>query len=211
MEKLIVIDHPIAHHKLSILRDKNTEPKQFRRLMEELSQLLAYDVTRDTKVVEVDVETPMATFRGSRVSEKIALISIMRAGNGMLEGMMKLLSYASVGHVGIYRDKFINNTVEYYFRVPSDIQERDVILLDPLLATGDTASAAISRLKEYGVKGIKFVTILASKQGIDKIRKEYPDVQIYTMSVEPEMTAEGYLLPGIGDAGDRLYGTVTDS
>ena len=144
------------------------------------------------------------------MNENVALISIMRAGNGMLEGMMKLLSYASVGHVGIYRDKFINTTVEYYFRVPNDIEKRKVILLDPLLATGDTASAAIARLKEYGVKEIRFVTILASKQGIERLIKDHPEISIYTLSVEPELTADGYLLPGIGDAGDRLYGTIEE-
>ncbi|MBK8202877.1 MAG: uracil phosphoribosyltransferase [Bdellovibrionales bacterium] len=199
-----VVRHPVVQHKLCQLRDKTTRPRQFRELMEEVSQLLAYEVARNFELEPVDVETPMRLTKGHRISDRVVLVSIMRAGNGMLAGMQRLLSFAPVGHIGIYRDKFIKSTVEYYFRLPKQMEGAKVILLDPMLATGDTAVAAISRLKEYQVSEIRFVTIIASRPGLEKVHEWHPDVEIYTLSVEPEVNEMGYIVPGIGDAGDRL-------
>ncbi len=203
-----VITHPLAQDKLWHLRDKKTAPDNFRRLISEISQILAYEMTRDLKVKSHKVETPITHTTGNKIVENMALVPIMRAGQAMLDGMLGLLPYCAVGHIGIYRDKFVNNTVEYYFRLPKDVKGMRMAVLDPLLATGDTAIAAISRLKEYNVGPISFVTILAAESGLERFQKIHPDVMIYTLSVEPEVNAQGYIVPGIGDAGDRIYGTV---
>jgi len=202
-----VINHPLAQDKLWHLRSRETSPDNFRRLVGEISQILAYEITSDLKTKNVKVETPLKTTTGPKIIENMALVPIMRAGQAMLEGMLNLLPYCGVGHIGIYRDKFVNNTVEYYFRLPKNVQGMRVAVLDPLLATGDTAIAAISRLKEYQVGSIVFVSILASEKGLERFLKAHPDVHVYTLSVEPEINDQGYILPGIGDAGDRMYGT----
>jgi uracil phosphoribosyltransferase len=203
-----LISHPVVKHKLSILRDKKTSALSFRLIMEELSQLLAYEATRDLGTRRTTVETPMETAETECISEELVVVAIMRAGNGMLSGMLRILPFATVGHIGIYRDRFIKSTVEYYLRLPKNVEKKRVLLLDPLLATGDTACAAIARLKEYGVGPIRYVCLLASPEGVSNLREHHPDVEIYTMSLERQLDERGYLLPGLGDAGDRLYDTV---
>jgi uracil phosphoribosyltransferase len=205
--KLHVINHPLAQDKLWHLRNKTTQPDNFRRLAAEISKILAYEMARDYATKSTPVETPLAKTSGLKISESVALVPIMRAGQAMLEGMLDLLPFAAVGHIGIYRDKFVNNTVEYYFRLPKNVKGMRVAILDPLLATGDTAVAAITRLKEYEVGAIDFVSFLVAEKGLKKLQKHHPDVNIYTLNVESDISKEGYILPGIGDAGDRLYGT----
>jgi uracil phosphoribosyltransferase len=207
LKNVKIVDHPLAASKLWHLRNKATPPGVFRSLVEEISQLLAYEMTSQLKTKKHKVVTPLQETFGYKIAEPIALIPIMRAGQAMLHGMLDLLPFAAVGHIGIYRDKFINNTVEYYFRMPKGISKMHAFVLDPLLATGDTAVAAISRLKEYNVSKITFVSILAAREGVDKLIAAHPDVMIYCLNVEPEVDRHGYILPGIGDAGDRIYGT----
>src|SRR3954468_8793780 len=203
-----LVSHPVVKHKLSLLRDKKTTALSFRLIMEELSQLLAYEATRDLGTRRANVETPMETAECEIISEELVVVAIMRAGNGMLSGMLRILPFATVGHIGIYRDRFIKSTVEYYLRLPKNVEGKRVLILDPLLATGDTACAAIERLKEYGVGQIRYVCLLASPEGIKNLKAHHPDIEIYTMSVERQLDERGYLLPGLGDAGDRLYDTV---
>ena len=207
-EEMTVLNHPLAQDKLTQLRDKDTSPDKFRRLVTELAEMLIVEATKTLETKEVQVETPMAKTTGLRIAEKITLIPIMRAGLAMLEGAHRVMSGAAVGHIGIYRDKMVKNTVEYYFRLPQDVKGHHIFLLDPMLATGDTASAAISRLKQYEVGPITFLSLLASKPGIERIKADHPDVQLMTLSEEPELDADGYIHPGVGDAGDRIYGTV---
>jgi uracil phosphoribosyltransferase len=208
-KNLTVIDHPLAQDKLWHLRDKHTAPDNFRRLIAELSHILAYEMTRDFKTKDVKVETPIQSTTNKKIIESMALVPIMRAGQAMVDGMLDLMPSCSVGHIGIYRDKFVNNTVEYYFRLPKGIEGMRVAVLDPLLATGETAIAAITRLKEYEVGPISFVSLLVAEEGLKKLAKAHPDVHVYTLSVEPTINANGYIVPGIGDAGDRIYGTLT--
>lgn len=203
-----VIEHPLAQDKLTRLRNKKTIPADFRRLIMELAQILVLEATRDVKLKDVEVETPFAITTGKKLAEALTLVPIMRAGLAMVEGGLQLLPAASVGHIGIYRDKMVRNTVEYYFRLPPNIKKTRVLILDPMLATGDTACATVCRLKEYDVKHIDFLCLLASKQGIDKVLAEHPDVRIYTLCVESELNDQDYILPGVGDAGDRIYGTI---
>lgn len=203
-----VLNHPLLQHDLTKLRDVSTTPVEFRHVMEQLSSLLAYEMTRDLELSPCEVQTPLERTMGSSVSDDLVIVSILRAGNGMLEGLLKMLPFSRVGHIGIYRDKFIGNTVEYYFRLPDKVAGKKILLADPLIATGDTALAAIDRLKEYEVGHIRFVSILASPQGVAKLKEHHPDVEIYTLSMERELTEKGYILPGLGDAGDRLYGTA---
>lgn len=207
-KNLHVIDHPVIQHKLTVLRNKETGPMAFRQIIEEVSQLLAYEATRDLKTHSIAVVTPLEKTKGLELSEHIVLVAIMRAGNGMLGGMLKILPFALAGHIGIYRDKFIASTVEYYLRLPKeDLKGKKVLLLDPLLATGDTACAAMDRLKEHGAESIRYVCILAAPQGVKKINEVHPDVEIFTLNLERTLDERGYLLPGVGDAGDRLYDT----
>jgi uracil phosphoribosyltransferase len=205
---LHVINHPLAQDKLTRLRNKKTVPEGFRRLVMQLAQILVLEATRDIKLKDVEVETPLAKTTGKKLAEAVTLVPIMRAGLAMVEGASGILPSASVGHIGIYRDKFVRNTIEYYFRLPANVKDTRVLVLDPMLATGDTACAAISRLKEYDVKHIDFLCILAATPGVARIQNEHPDVRIFTLSVEPELNDQGYMLPGVGDAGDRIYGTV---
>lgn len=203
-----LIQHPVIQHKLGVLRDKKTGPMAFRQIIEEVSQLLAYEATRDLKTRKVQVETPMETAPCEELDESVVLVAVMRAGAGMLSGMLKILPFATAGHIGIYRDKFIQSTVEYYLRLPKELEGKKVLLLDPLLATGDTACAAIDRLKENNAAQIRYVCILASPEGIEKIASVHPDVEVFALSLERTLDERGYLLPGVGDAGDRLYDTL---
>ncbi len=204
---LLIIDHPLAQDKLTRLRNKKTQPEGFRRLVMELAQILVLEATRDVALKDVDVETPLAKTTGKKLAEKLTLVPVMRAGLAMVEGALRILPSASVGHIGIYRDKFVRNTVEYYFRLPPDVKDTRVLVLDSMLATGDTACAALSRLKEYDVKHIDFLCILAARPGLGRMRKEHPDVRIFTLSEEPELNDQDFILPGVGDAGARIYGT----
>jgi uracil phosphoribosyltransferase len=203
-----LIRHPIIEHKLGILRDRRSTPHDFRQVFSELSGLLAYESTRDLKLRSVEIETPLEKTQASVIAEELVIACILRAGEGMLEGFLRMLPFARVGHIGIYRDKALNNTVEYYFKLPHDVRGKRVLLLDPLLATGDTALAALDRLKQYDVGAIRLVTLLSARVGLEKIHAAHPDVDIYTLSIERELNDKGYLLPGLGDAGDRLFGTA---
>lgn len=205
---VIVLKHPLLNHKLGFLRDKNTSSSEFRELVKEISRILAHEVMRDWKDIEVvNIETPIAPAIVERISNPPVIVSVMRAGNGMLDAVLSMLPFSSVGFLGIYRDKFIKNTVEYYFKMPEDIKGKTAILCDPLVATADTMIAAIDRLKSYEVQKIKILSILTSEQAVQRIQELHPDVEIYTLNIEKEMNDLGYLVPGLGDAGDRLYKT----
>jgi uracil phosphoribosyltransferase len=206
--KLTVLDHPLLRHKLGYLRDKNTSSSEFRGLVAEISRVLAHEVMRDWKEMSsVDIETPITKTTVERIKNPPVIVSIMRAGNGMLDPVLSMIPFASAGFIGIYRDKFIHNTVEYYFKMPADIKGKMAILCDPLVATADTMIAAIDRLKSYEVKQIRLLSILISEFALERIKEFHPDVDIFTLNVEKEINELGYLVPGLGDAGDRLYQT----
>jgi uracil phosphoribosyltransferase len=205
---VIVLDHPLLKHKLGYLRDKTTGSSEFRDLMKEISRILAHEVMRDWKEMRtVEIETPLAKTQVHRIQNAPVVVSIMRAGNGMLDAVLSMIPFASAGFIGIYRDKFINNTVEYYFKMPADIKGKMAILCDPLVSTADTMIAAIDRLKSYEVNQIKLLTILCSEHALQRIHHFHPDVTIYALDIEKEINELGYLVPGLGDAGDRLYQT----
>ncbi len=207
-KNLHILNHPLLKHKLGYLRDKNTSSTEFRDLVKEISRILAFEVMRDwDEMKSVEIETPLAKTKVERIFNAPVVVSIMRAGNGMLDAVLSMIPFASTGFIGIYRDKFVHSTVEYYFKMPSDIKGRMALLCDPLVATADTAVAAIDRLKSYEVSQIKILTILVSQFAVERIREQHPDVEIYTLNVEKEMNEQGYLVPGLGDAGDRLYQT----
>lgn len=201
------VTHPILQYKLSVLRKKDTNPISFRALMNELSKFLAYEYAKDMETETYPVETPFAMTEGIRPKHYPIVVSILRAGNGMIDGVLETLPHSPAGHIGIYRDKFINNTVEYYFKLPEKTKGKEVLIIDPMLATGDTAIAAIDRLKQYDVGKISMMSLLASPEGIEKLHHFHPDVHIYCISKEDGLDENGYLLPGMGDAGDRLYNT----
>lgn len=206
--KVRVISHPLLKHKLGYLRDKRTNSVEFRDLVQEISGLLAYEAMRDWKeMIQVEIETPIAKATIERIVKAPVVVSVMRAGNGMLDSVLSVIPFASAGFIGIYRDKFIHNTVEYYFKMPEDIKGRMAILCDPLVSTADTMIAAIDRLKSYEVKEIKILTILLSSFAQKRIQHFHPDVEIFTLEIEKEINELGYLVPGLGDAGDRLYQT----
>ena len=207
MKNLILVSHPIIQHSLTRLRDKKTEPSAFRRKLHEISRLIAYEATRDLKTDPIEIETPMAKMTSEKIIDWPVIISVMRAGNGMLDGLLAMMPFAAAGHIGIYRDKFIKNTVEYYLKLPQNIKGKRIFLADPLLATGDTMVACVDRLKQFDVGPITLLCVLCSKEGLEKVFHFHPDVKIYAVSVEPEMNDMGYLVPGLGDAGDRLYKT----
>ena len=207
-EPAIEIRHPLMQHKLTLMRSKETTTDNFRRLLREISQMLAYEVTRDLPLENIQIETPIATIDAPAISgKKLCVISILRAGNGILDGMLDLLPNARVGHIGLYRDPETLEPVEYYFKVPEDIADRLVIVVDPMLATGNSAAAAISRLKLRGAVSIKFVCLLAAPEGIKVMQAAHPDVSILTASIDQCLNEHGYIVPGLGDAGDRLFGT----
>ena len=208
MSKLIILDHPLIQHKISLIRDKKTGTRDFRHLVEELATLLAYEVTRDLPLKEVEIETPVATAKTKVISGKtIGIVPILRAGLGMVNGMLSLVPAAKVGHIGLYRDPDSLRPVEYYCKLPFDAAERDFIVIDPMLATGGSANEAIRLLKERGVKNIKLVCLIAAPEGISAVQKENGDVDIFTCAVDEKLDDHGYIVPGLGDAGDRLFGT----
>ncbi|MDR7094574.1 uracil phosphoribosyltransferase [Hydrogenophaga laconesensis] len=203
-----VIDHPLVQHKLTLMRRKDTSTKSFRELVQELSALLAYEITRDMPMQEIDIETPLEKMK-SRVidGKKVVLASILRAGNGFLDGMLQVIPGARVGHIGLYRDPATLQAVEYYFKMPHDMHERDVIVLDPMLATGNSAVSAVDRIKKTGPRSIRFVCLVTCPEGLKTFHDAHPDVPVYTPAVDRGLNDHGYIVPGLGDAGDRIFGT----
>jgi uracil phosphoribosyltransferase len=208
MDKTTVVDHPLVQHKLTLMRDKTTSTKGFRQLMREISTLLCYEVTRDLSLDPVTVETPLTTMQAHMLSgKKLVFAPILRAGMGLIEGMLDLVPSARVAHIGLYRDPETLVAVEYYFKAPADLPERLVIAVDPMLATGNTAVAAIDRLKEHGAVDLRFVCLLAAPEGVRNLHQHHPNVRVWTAAIDERLNDHGYILPGLGDAGDRLYGT----
>ncbi len=208
MSDVTVIDHPLVRHKLSIMRRKDTPTAKFRQLLNEIALLLGYEVTRDLAIEMRTITTPLTEMQAPFLSgKKLALISILRAGNGLLEGMLDLVPSARVGHIGLYRDPETMVAVEYYFKVPDDLEDRPVIMLDPMLATANSSIAAVARIKEAGARHIKMASLLASPEGLEAFRQAHPDVPVYTAAIDSHLNDHGYIVPGLGDAGDRLYGT----
>ena len=208
MSKVHVFDHPLIQHKLSLMRDKNTGAKEFRELLEEISMLMVYEVTRDLPTEEVDVETPICVTKTRMLSgKKLGIVPILRAGLGMVDGVTKLVPAAKVGHIGLYRDPESLQPVEYYCKLPADSENRELLLLDPMLATGGSASAAISFIKKRGCNNVRLVSLIAAPEGIAKINKDHPDVDIFVACLDEKLNDHGYIVPGLGDAGDRLFGT----
>jgi len=207
-DNVFIFDHPLIQHKVSLLRDKNTTSKEFRELVSEISVLMGYEVTRDIPLREVEIETPIGMAKAKVISgKKLAVVPILRAGLGMADGFLSLMPMARVGHIGIYRDHETLDPVEYYCKLPSDVDERDVVLVDPMLATGGSACDAVKFIKKRNVKNIKFMCLIASKIGIERLHREHPDVAIYCAAVDEKLNEHGYIVPGLGDAGDRLFGT----
>lgn len=203
-----LIDHPLVQHKLTLMRRKDASTNTFRRLLNELASLMAYEVTRDMPTHEVEIETPLEKMQSKMIDgKKLVFVSILRAGNGILEGMLNVVPGARVGHVGLYRDPKTLVAVEYYFKMPHDMQDRDVVVVDPMLATGNSAIAAVDRLKELHPKSIKFVCLLTCPEGIKALHAAHPDVPIFTAAIDRQLNDHGYILPGLGDAGDRIFGT----
>lgn len=208
MSNVHVIEHPLVQHKLTMIRDKATGPKDFRDLVKEVSVLMAYEVTRDLPLDEIEVETPIQKTKGYVIAgKKIAVVPILRAGLGMVEGLLELIPNAKVGHIGLYRDPDTLEPVEYYCKLPHDSHERDIIVIDPMLATGGSAAAAISYIKNIGCASIKLMCLLAAPEGIEVVQKAHPDVSIYIAAIDEKLNSHGYIIPGLGDAGDRLFGT----
>jgi len=208
MSNVCVFDHPLILHKLSILRDENTSVKEFRELISEIAQLMCYEATRDLPLEEVEVKTPVAMAKCKRIAgKKLAIVPILRAGLGMVDGMMAMVPNAKVGHIGLYRDPVTVEPVKYYYKMPTDISERDIFVVDPMLATGGSASAAISFLKEDGAKHIKLLSIIAAPEGVERMQKDHPDVDIYVAALDEKLNDHCYIVPGLGDAGDRIFGT----
>lgn len=208
MGALYVIDHPLVQHKISLMRDKNTGVKEFRELVSETAMFICYEATRDLPLKEIELETPIAVAKTKIISgRKLAFVPILRAGLGMVEGVTALVPAAKIGHIGIFRDPDSKMPVKYYCKMPEDIAERDVIIIDPMLATGNSAIHAIEELKKMGVKNIKFMCIVCSPEGVENVRNAHPDVDIYTGSVDSCLNEDKYIVPGVGDAGDRIFGT----
>ena len=210
MEKLKVhiIDHPLIQHKLTLIRDQSTGPKEFRELMDEIAMLMAYEITRDLPLEDVEIQTPVTKCRSKVLAEKkLGVVPILRAGLGMINGFLRLMPAAKVGHIGLYRDPETLLPVEYYCKLPTDLEERDFVLIDPMLATGGSLVAAITLLKQKGVKNIKVLCLVAAPEGVKLTNQEHPDVEIYTAAVDDRLNDHGYIVPGLGDAGDRIFGT----
>ncbi|MEQ3672562.1 uracil phosphoribosyltransferase [Pseudophaeobacter sp.] len=207
-EHLTVVDHPLVQHKLTLMRDKGTSTSEFRRLLHEITQLLAYEITRELPVTHTTIDTPMETMDSPILAgKKLALVSILRAGNGMLDGVLELVPSARVGFVGLYRDEETLQPVQYYFKAPKELGDRMVIAVDPMLATGNSSAAAIDLLKEAGATNIRFLCLLAAPEGVARMKETHPDVPIVTASLDRELNDKGYIMPGLGDAGDRMFGT----
>ena len=208
MSKVTVFDHPLIQHKLSIMREKGTSVKEFRELVSEVAQLMCYEVTRDLPLEEIEIETPVAKAKVKRISgKKLAVVPILRAGLGMVDGMLTLVPNAKVGHIGLYRDPATLEPVKYYCTMPTDIAERDVIIVDPMLATGGSATAAISFMKEFGCKHVKLMCIIGAPEGVKRVQNDHPDVDIFIAALDEKLNDHGYIVPGLGDAGDRIFGT----
>ncbi|EHL78819.1 MULTISPECIES: uracil phosphoribosyltransferase [Bacillus] len=208
MAKVYVFDHPLIQHKLTFIRDKNTGTKEFRELVDEVATLMAFEITRDMPLEEIEVETPVGKANAKILSgKKIGVVPILRAGIGMVDGILKLIPAAKVGHIGLYRDPETLKPVEYYVKLPSDVEERDFILVDPMLATGGSAVEAVNSLKKRGAKSIKFMCLIAAPEGVETLKKAHPDVDIYIAALDEKLNEKGYIVPGLGDAGDRLFGT----
>ena len=208
MSKVCVFDHPLIQHKLSILREKSTSVKEFRELISEIAMLMCYEATRDLPLEEVEIETPVAKAKVKRISgKKLAIVPILRAGLGMVDGMVSMMPNAKVGHIGLFRDQETLEPVKYYYKMPPDIEERDVIVVDPMLATGGSASAAIQFLKDDGVKHIKLMCIIGAPEGVQRMQEDHPDVDIFVAALDERLNEHGYIVPGLGDAGDRIFGT----
>lgn len=207
-QHVVVVNHPLIKHKLTIMRKKDTSTVKFRTLLQEVSMLLAYEVTRDLPIEYEEIETPLATMQAPVLQgKKLVFVSILRAGNAILDGMLQLIPSARVGHIGLYRDPKTLMVVEYYYKLPEHIKDRDIIVVDPMLATGNSAIAAVSRIKEVQPKSIKFLCLLAAPEGIASFHQEHPDIPVYTAAIDECLDEKGYILPGLGDAGDRVYGT----
>ncbi len=203
-----LIEHPLVQHKLTLMRKKEASTNSFRRLLNELSSLMAYEVSRDMAMQDVEIETPLETMQAKMIDgKKLVFVSILRAGNGILDGVLSVVPGARVGHIGLYRDPNTLQAVEYYFKMPKNMEERDVVVVDPMLATGNSAAAAVTRLKACSPKSIKFLCLLTCPEGINAMYKAHPDVQIFTAAIDRELNDHGYILPGLGDAGDRIFGT----
>ncbi len=208
MSKVLIYDHPLIQHKLSILRDERTGTKQFRELISEIAMLMCYEATRDLDLEDVKVKTPMEVMTAKKISgRKLAFVPILRAGLGMVDGVLSLIPTAKVGHIGMYRDPDTHEPVDYYCKLPADIPERDVIVLDPMLATGGSAIDAVARIKEFGPKNIKFMCIIAAPEGVEAFTNAHPDVELYCAALDRQLNDHAYILPGLGDAGDRIFGT----
>jgi len=208
MEGVTVVDHPLVQHKLTLIRDKKRSTKSFRELLNEIGTLLCYEVTRDLPLTDVQIETPVAPMTGKEIAgKKLVFAPILRAGLSFVEGMITLVPSARIAHIGLYRDPVTFDAVEYFFKAPVNLDERLVIIIDPMLATGNTAVAAIDRIKERGAKEIRFVCLLASPEGIERLRGHHPDVPIWTAAIDEKLDEHAYIVPGLGDAGDRAYGT----
>ena len=208
MEKVHILDHPLLQHKMTILRDENTGVKDFRQVVSEIATLMCYEATRDLPTEDVEIKTPICTGKFKSIAgKKLAIVPVLRAGLGMVDGILTLIPSAKVGHIGLYRDPDTLEPVEYYCKMPNDIAEREVIILDPMLATGGSASAAIQFIKNYEVKHIKLMNIIAAPEGIERVHHDHPDVDIYCAALDEKLNEHGYIVPGLGDAGDRIFGT----
>ncbi len=207
--KVHIVDHPLVQHKLTMMRQKETNPKDFRDLLEEIAMLMGYEITRDFPLMDVEIETPVAKCRAKVIAgKKVGIVPILRAGLGMLEGLLDLIPMARVGHIGLYRDPKTLKPVEYYCKLPSDVDERTLIVVDPMLATGGSSAAALSMLKKRGAKNMILMCLVAAPEGIRVVNKEHPDVPIYVAAVDDHLNDHGYIVPGLGDAGDRIFGTL---
>ena len=208
MGEIYVMNHPLIEHKISYIRRKEVGTKEFREVIGEIAQLMCYEATRDLKTKEVEIQTPIAKTTGRELDgKKLAIVPVLRAGLGMVDGMLSLIPAAKVGHIGLYRDPETLEPVEYYCKLPADCDEREVFVVDPMLATGGSSSAAISMLKEKGVKNIRFLCIIAAPEGVRRIRESHPDVDLYIGALDEKLNEHGYIVPGLGDAGDRIFGT----
>ncbi|MBR9945578.1 MAG: uracil phosphoribosyltransferase [Lachnospiraceae bacterium] len=208
MSKVMIMDHPLIQHKIGIIRRQETGSKDFRQLISEIAMLMCYEATRDLKLTDVEIETPISKMTAKELAgKKLAVVPILRAGLGMVDGMLSMIPAAKVGHIGLYRNEETLEPVEYYCKLPKDCAEREVFVVDPMLATGGSATAAITMLKNKGVKKIRFMCIVAAPQGIERMQKEHPDVDLYVGALDDHLNENGYIVPGLGDAGDRIFGT----
>ncbi len=208
MSKLVVVDHPLVQHKLTMMRQTDAGAKDFRELLNEISMFIAYEVTKDLPLEDIEIETPICKTTSKVIAgRKLAIVPVLRAGLGMVDGFLSLVPAAKVGHIGLYRDPETLEPVEYYCKLPSDVPEREIVVVDPMLATGGSASAAVRFIKDRGGKHIKLMCLIAAPEGIERVQKEHPDVDIYLAAVDEKLNEHGYIVPGLGDAGDRLFGT----